>query len=151
MSLPIADIRDRLAAQLQAVLVDWHESQYPLELMPYDARPTQHRAWAIAVPTTVAVRGDRQSERGGVARGTQALSTVKVGWTWWLQPDGAAAALAEAYTAEAELVAALVAVVPGPHLRLLVQGMARRVQNGEGGALFLGTVTCEVLHRLPLA
>lgn len=157
MALAIQDLRDRIAQQLAVLSPDWGESGYPLELLPFDARPEQHMVWAVSLPTTQAVRQDRQSSRGGaVERGTQALTTVRIGWTWWLRDNGAVEDLSDAYGAEADLVAALVAVDGDPGLRLLVQAFERRVVpapaagGGLAGALFIGTITCEVLHRLAL-
>ena len=150
MSLAPHDIRDRLAAHLAGALPEWHESPYPLELMPYDARSDQHRSFALALPSTVPVRGDRQSGRGGVAAGTQAATVVQVGWSWWVRSTDAVADYSEALAAELVLLSALGKTMKDPSLSFALLRLSRRVVNGDGGALFLGVVELEVYHRLPL-
>jgi len=151
--IPVRDLRDRIAVHLAGVLTPggWRESSYPLELMPLDPRADQHRAWAVAIPTTLPDRQDRQRGRGAVARYAEATSTVQVGWSWWLRPDAVALDYAEALGAEAVLVAHALTVQSDPALTPILGSMRRRVLDGDGGALLLGVVEFEVHHLVPLA
>ncbi len=152
VGLPVHEVAERLAAHLKAVLPGWRESAYPLELMPYDSRSSQHQCWAVAVPTTVPNRDRQGSARGTVERGTQATTAVQVGWSWWLREQDAPGDYKAALAAELDLVAKLGTVDENPRLLFSLARLQRRVlpPSEEGGFLLLGVVELATFHRYPL-
>lgn len=146
MALTVRQLAERLASHLQGALPGWHHSVYPVELMPYDTRPTQHQAWAVAVTATVPAALDRQRR----SEGAHVVSSVSVAWAYRVRDDGAAMDVPSAYDAEAELLAALLGVEPDPDLSVQFARATRRTTAGEVGMLLLGVLELTVYHRLPL-
>lgn len=147
MALTVRHLSERLAEHLRLQLPDWRQSVYPVELMPYDTRPSQHLCWAIGLATSQVAALDRRR----VNVGTHTSTTVQVAWAYRLRDDGIVHDQDLAYDAEAALVAALLTIDQDPDLGVQLERMSRRVVPGEGSAILLGTVDLICHHRLPLA
>lgn len=147
MALTVRRLVERIEEHLRVQLPDWRQSVYPVELMPYDSRPSQHLCWAVAVPLSNVATLDRRR----VSVGSHVTTGVQVGWAYRLRDDGIALDLAEAYDAEAAIVATLLSIDQDPDLGLQIDRMARRVVPGDTGShLMVGTIELACHHRYPL-
>lgn len=147
MALTVRQLSERLAAHLAVQLPDWRQSIYPVELMPYDTRPTQHLCWAIGLGVSTVAALDRRR----VTVGTHTTTGVTVAWAYRLRDDGVVADVDAAYDAEAALVAALLTIDQDPDLGLQLDRLSRRVVGGDSGhIILLGSVELTCHHRLPL-
>lgn len=151
MALTCHDLLDRVAAQLAATLgvldPPWHESRVGHDAFGKDPRTIAHLAWALAVPTSSAVAGDRQRARGEATRGTQTISRLSVRWSAQLQASALRDTLGLGYDAEAALRNAVLATASNADLAIVWRDAERSEVSGH----VVGRQLFDVLHRLPLA
>jgi len=146
MPLTVRQLVDRVSEHLALQLPEWRASTYPSELMPYDPRPVQHRAWALLASSSTITPLDRQRR----SVGSHVATLLTLSWSYRLRDDGVALDLADAYDAEAELVATLTSIDQDPDLSLQLIRMARNVSNGDSGLILVGGIEMTCYHRLPL-
>lgn len=146
MALTVRQLVERVSDHLALQLPDWRASTYPSELMPYDPRPSQHRAWALLAGSSTVTPLDRQRR----SVGSHVATALTLSWSYRLRDDGVALDLAAAYDAEAELIATLATIDQDPDLSLQLVRLSRTVGNGDSGLILVGSVELTCYHRLPL-
>jgi hypothetical protein len=152
--LTVRHLRDQIREGITLALGagGWVESRHSPEMFGSDTRDQRHLSFSVGLPGTDPASLDRQSTHGGAAtRFTFATTSVVVRWGFRLRSDGESLDYSLALTAEADLVAALLAIDRSSGMVLRLVSLRRSVVAVlEEGSLLEGQVGLEALHRLPL-
>lgn len=146
MSIETYTLRQRTAAALTAALAGsgWQESSDSYDTFGAGDGERLHLSFAVGVPSTVAVVGDRQIRTVG------AWSTSRVGvkWAYNLSALDQVVSYDAGLEAEADVLKAVLAALTSIGVRLVYESGNRAVDD-QGW--MMGTIVFRAPHHLPLS
>lgn len=144
-----------IVARLEAAVVGlsgWVAAPLPVGFVARSSRAVQHQgAFVMALQTDVSTPSGA-GRRVSLTEGAWVVTRIRVEWGYQLTVDGYAASIAEAYAAEAALLAALLAV-SRVDLTLVPERMTRAVGSVADSerTQLLGTIDLLAHHTIALA
>lgn len=142
----VDELLRRTAARLDGLGGDWHESDYPLELLGREPATSGHLAWAIDAPDT-----DNTKElRDKPSVGSSAETKLLVRFLYQLAATDTGPGLRAAVAAEAEVLKRMVAQDADWPIDLHFRWESRNRALDATGTWRICTLTFTVSHLIAL-
>lgn len=139
-------IAEAITARLASPVVPgaWRQSRYPYGAFGPESPEIEHHGFAIGLPRTTPLDGDRRDRLVGAGSFTE----VAIRWAHHLRAEGAVVDERAALDAELELVAAVGLTDGNPELCPIWTGTTR--STSRNGLVFVGECRFDVGHYYPL-